>query len=146
MTQITGVHRTSSGDWRWICADCGKEAIHSPRTSRDDARDAYKEHRKVCPGLKEGPGVGMTLTEGEGKMAATAKAKAKPKKKAARAASSNKKAAPKRKKQSKGAVAAVWAIADKMPNAERKDVIAACVKKGINVHTARTQYQRWLHA
>lgn len=37
----------------------------------------------------------------------------------------------------------VWAIADSMPEAKRKDVIAACVAEGIAFFTARTQYQKW---
>lgn len=37
----------------------------------------------------------------------------------------------------------VWAIADSMPDAKRKDVIAACVEEGIAFFTARTQYQKW---
>lgn len=37
----------------------------------------------------------------------------------------------------------VWAIADSMPEAKRKDVIAACVEEGITFFTARTQYQKW---
>lgn len=37
----------------------------------------------------------------------------------------------------------VWDIADNMPDAKRKDVIAACVLKGIAYGTARTQYQHW---
>lgn len=37
----------------------------------------------------------------------------------------------------------VWAIADEMKGARRKDVIAACVEKGIAYNTARTQYQQW---
>ncbi|HBP5740821.1 hypothetical protein [Pseudomonas aeruginosa] len=37
----------------------------------------------------------------------------------------------------------VWAIADSMPEAKRKDVIAACVEEGIAFFTARTQYQKW---
>jgi hypothetical protein len=44
-----------------------------------------------------------------------------------------------------GAVAKVWEIASKMPKADRKDVLAACAKAGINENTAKTQYQRWLH-
>jgi hypothetical protein len=44
-----------------------------------------------------------------------------------------------------GPVAKVWEIASSMPKAERKDVLAACVKAGINEFTAKTQYQRWLH-
>jgi hypothetical protein len=43
-------------------------------------------------------------------------------------------------------VAKVWEIAGRMPDAPRKDVIAACVAKGINFHAARTPYQRWLHS
>jgi hypothetical protein len=40
----------------------------------------------------------------------------------------------------------VHAIADEMKGARRRDVIAACVAKGINRHTAATQYQRWSSA
>ena len=40
----------------------------------------------------------------------------------------------------------VWDTADKMTGARRKDVIAACVAKGIAFYTARTQYQLWLTA
>jgi len=52
----------------------------------------------------------------------------------------------KKSKRSSGAVAKAWVIFNKQPKAERKDLIAACEKAGINVHTAKTQYQRWLHA
>ena len=44
-----------------------------------------------------------------------------------------------------GPVARVWQLASSMPKAARKDVIAACVNAGVNIHTARTQYQRWTH-
>lgn len=37
----------------------------------------------------------------------------------------------------------VWAIADSMPGAARKDVIEACRQAGIAYGTARTQYQKW---
>lgn len=37
----------------------------------------------------------------------------------------------------------VWHIADSMPGAKRKDVLEACVAKGIAYNTARTQYQQW---
>lgn len=37
----------------------------------------------------------------------------------------------------------VWTIADSMPGAKRKDVIAECVRQGIAYGTARTQYQHW---
>lgn len=40
----------------------------------------------------------------------------------------------------------VWAIADSMPGAQRKDVLAACDLEGIAFYTARTQYQSWKHA
>jgi len=40
----------------------------------------------------------------------------------------------------------VWDTADNMPGARRKDVIAACVAKGVAYYTARTQYQLWLTA
>ena len=49
----------------------------------------------------------------------------------------------KKSKRSSGAVAKSWEIFSKHPKAERKDVIALAVKAGINVHTAKTQYQRW---
>ena len=37
----------------------------------------------------------------------------------------------------------VWAVADSMPTAKRKEIIATCVEQGIAFFTARTQYQRW---
>lgn len=37
----------------------------------------------------------------------------------------------------------VWQIADSMPGATRKDIIAACVAKGVHPSTASTQYSRW---
>lgn len=37
----------------------------------------------------------------------------------------------------------VWAIADSMPGATRKEVTEECVKQGIAYGTARTQYQHW---
>ena len=40
----------------------------------------------------------------------------------------------------------VWAIADSMPGAKRKDIVAACVEQGIAFFTARTQYQKWNQA
>lgn len=40
----------------------------------------------------------------------------------------------------------VWKIADEMPGADRKDVIAACVEQGVNKATAQTQYYRWAKA
>lgn len=40
----------------------------------------------------------------------------------------------------------VWAIADSMPGASRKDVIAACEAAGIGPGTSRTQYQAWFTA
>lgn len=46
-----------------------------------------------------------------------------------------------------GPVAQVWAIATKLgPKAERKAVLAACEKVGVNKATAATQYYRWKHA
>ncbi len=48
-------------------------------------------------------------------------------------------------KKSDGPVAKVWAICDRMPKAERKEVLAACEKAGINPATAATQYYRWTH-
>jgi len=40
----------------------------------------------------------------------------------------------------------VWAIADSMPEAARKDVLAVCEQEGIAYYTARTQYQSWRRA
>lgn len=41
---------------------------------------------------------------------------------------------------------AVWDIAESMPGAKRKDILAACVEMGIAYNTARTQYQRFFTA
>ena len=40
----------------------------------------------------------------------------------------------------------VWTIADSMPGASRKDIIAACVAKGVHPSTASTQYSKWNRA
>ena len=49
--------------------------------------------------------------------------------------------------QRQGAVAQVWAIANKLGvKAERNDVLAACEKAGLNKATAATQFQAWRHA
>lgn len=40
----------------------------------------------------------------------------------------------------------VWDIADSMPKASRKDVMAECVRQGVAYGTARTQYQAWFKA
>lgn len=40
----------------------------------------------------------------------------------------------------------VWHIADSMPKASRKEVMAECVAQGIAYGTARTQYQAWFKA
>jgi hypothetical protein len=37
----------------------------------------------------------------------------------------------------------VWAVWEEMKGVARKDVVAECMKRGVNVHTAKTQYQRW---
>jgi hypothetical protein len=50
------------------------------------------------------------------------------------------------KSKGTGAVARVWAIADEMKGAARKDVIEACRQQGIAYGTARTQYQAWKKA
>lgn len=42
-----------------------------------------------------------------------------------------------------GAVKMVWEIADDMFGKPRSEVVAACVRAGINENTAKTQYQRW---
>jgi hypothetical protein len=54
-----------------------------------------------------------------------------------------KKKSPTKPKRKAGAVARVWQIATGMPKAERKDVLAACVKAGVNKSTAVTQYYAW---
>lgn len=40
----------------------------------------------------------------------------------------------------------VWDMAEEMAGERRKDIIAACVKKGVAFNTARTQYQLWFTA
>jgi hypothetical protein len=40
----------------------------------------------------------------------------------------------------------VWVVAEEMPGASRKEVIAECIKRGIAPGTSRTQYQAWLKA
>lgn len=40
----------------------------------------------------------------------------------------------------------VWVIADSMPKASRKEVMAECVAQGVAYGTARTQYQAWFKA
>ncbi len=45
--------------------------------------------------------------------------------------------------RAKGAVAQVHAICDSHPELRRSDVVALCVDRGININTAKTQYQRW---
>ena len=72
------------------------------------------------------------------KKAAKKTKRAAPKKKAAK-----KKAAPAKKQ---GVVAQVWAIADSMSKASRREVIDACIAKDINIHTAQTQYSKWCKA
>lgn len=37
----------------------------------------------------------------------------------------------------------VWEIADSMPGASRKEIIAACIEKGVHPATASTQYSKW---
>ena len=71
------------------------------------------------------------------------KAAAKPKRKAP--AKAKAKAADDQPKKD-GPVAQVWAMCESMPGAPRKEVVEACVAAGINVHTAKTQYQRWFSA
>jgi hypothetical protein len=52
----------------------------------------------------------------------------------------------KKSKRSSGAVAQAWSIFNKNPKAERHEVLALCDRAGLNPHTSKTQYQRWLHA
>ena len=42
-----------------------------------------------------------------------------------------------------GSVSMVWEIADAMKSSPRSEVIAACIAKGININTAKTQYYKW---
>lgn len=46
----------------------------------------------------------------------------------------------------RGPVFVVWDTCDKMVGARRKDVVAACIAKGVTPNTARTQYQYWFTA
>lgn len=46
----------------------------------------------------------------------------------------------------KGATKKVWAIADAMIEATRKEVIEECRRQGVAYGTARTQYQAWFAA
>lgn len=50
---------------------------------------------------------------------------------------------PRNKSSVANPVQQVWAVADAMPEAKRKDIIAACVEQGVAFFTARTQYQKW---
>lgn len=45
-----------------------------------------------------------------------------------------------------GPVALARRVCNSMRGNPRKEVIAECVKQGINPNTARTQYQRWYHS
>ena len=49
-----------------------------------------------------------------------------------------------------GACTLVWEIAGSMlaanPQARRKDIIQACVDRGVAYYTARTQYQKYMEA
>ena len=47
------------------------------------------------------------------------------------------------KKPRTGACKKVWDMADSMPGAKRSEVISACVAAGLNLGTAKTQYQLW---
>ena len=76
---------------------------------------------------------------------------AKPKRKAADEGPTAKKAPRKGKAgddqpKKDGPVAQVWLMCESMPGAPRKAVVEACVAAGINIHTAKTQYQRWFSA
>ena len=42
-----------------------------------------------------------------------------------------------------GAVAIVHTICNKMKDKPRKDVIAECIRQGVNENTAKTQYYHW---
>jgi len=145
----TGVYRDEEMKlWTWACT-CGATA-GAPVGSRDAARTAYREHRKTCGAATSTPAVAppaesTTPTEEEApaveKPAPAPTGQKKEKKMGAKKTSRAAAKAPRKE----GAVAKVWAIANKMKGKARKDVIDACVKAGINVNTAKTQYQRWLH-
>ncbi len=53
---------------------------------------------------------------------------------------------PQRLSSIKSPVKRVWDIADSMPKASRKDVVAECIRQGVGAGTARTQYQAWFKA
>lgn len=53
---------------------------------------------------------------------------------------------PQRLSSVKSPVKRVWDIADSMPKASRKDVVAECIRQGVGAGTARTQYQAWFKA
>ena len=63
-----------------------------------------------------------------------------------KAKATTKKATSKKAATTSGPCAQVWKIADSMADAPRGEVVDACIAKGINPSTARTQYQRWFTA
>jgi hypothetical protein len=75
-------------------------------------------------------------------------ARKKPTAEKARAKTTGKKkardATPAKKRSAKdGPVAQVWAVFNRSPKSARKDLLSKAVSAGINLNTARTQYQRW---
>lgn len=140
-----GVFQNPAGKWTFYSA---QDQVTGPEfEARGDARDAYQEHRKTL--MKAAP-----ESAAPAEAPSTPPATADTTEEAPVAEEKKSKKAPKAKKEKKaksgkprkdGAVAKVWEIANDMPKAARKDVIAACVKAGINENTAKTQYQRWLH-
>ena len=48
-----------------------------------------------------------------------------------------------KKTRNTGAVQQAWTIFEKHPKVDRAEMLALCTKAGINIHTAKTQYQQW---
>lgn len=136
MSQQSGVYQLESGLWTWFCPEDGKQGPED-YASRPAARTGYAEHRKTLSGITA-PAV---QPEQSSPPATTTK---KEKKQMASKKSSKRASAPKRSRKD-GPVAKARAIFAKMgKGAQRKDVLALCVKAGVNPATAATQYQLWM--
>lgn len=142
-----GVYKLPDGQWTWYDPDSDTSGDAVP--SRDEARTQYQDFRtsnkkngdvsKVAGAIVPEPTEDQVRddVEEEGERATPAKK--------AKASKPAKPAKTPKRGRTPGAVAKAWSIFDKQPKAKRKDVLALCVKAGINLNTAKTQYQRWLH-
>lgn len=139
--QQRGVYRDGSGQWTWY--DPATETRGDLLPSREEARQQFQEYRKKQPAGATGAGSIAPTPSPEDKVLDEVVERAKPAKKAA--AKATKKAAAPKRGRTPGSVAKAWSIFNKMPKAKRKEVLALCEKAGININTAKTQYQRWLH-